>query len=171
MINRRHIMVAGLLALLSACSTSSNAPDADVADKALNVIGVSVDASAITEDMLGGAIALTAFEGDLEARIVPLLAEQSLESGMPVSVAITVTEVSLISILQGAVPGAKSDIKGQVAVTDQPTLAITGVSDRFRVPGVIGIVTSPNREKDYNETADGFAATIAEAVFRRSDRN
>lgn len=165
MFNRRHIMVAGLLALLSACSTSSNAPDTDVTDKTLNVIGVSVDASAITEDMLGGAIALSAFEGDLESRIAPLLAERSTEAGVPVSVAVTVTEVSLISILEGALPGVKSDIKGQVAVTDQPTLAITGVSERFRVPGVIGIVTSPSREKDYNETADGFAATIADAVF------
>ena len=164
MIERRHILAAGLFALLAGCSSQSGT-DVAQPDKALDVTEITVDASAITEDMLGGAIPLGAFEGDLVARLTPLLAERSREDGRPVSVAVEVTEVKLISILAGAVPGLKSDIEGQVAVTGAPTLAIRGISDRFRVPGVLGIVTSPSREKDYNETADGFARTIADAVF------
>ncbi len=172
MINRRHILGAGLIALLAACAPSANDEVLDrAAQLPLNVTAVSIDTSAITQEMLGEALALSELEADLENRIEPRLAARSSEAGEEIMVLVTLTDVTLISQIAGAVPGLKSRIEGNVTTTSAGAQAVNGSSGRVRVPGVLGIVTAPDRATDYSETANGFATAIADAVFLRPDQN
>ena len=168
----RRAVIAGLVAALAAC-----APPAEdgVVDRAaqlpFNVTDVSVDVRAITQEMLGDALALSDLEADLEGRIAPRLATRSSEDGEEIRVLVRVTDVTLISQIAGAVPGLKSQIEGNVTTTSAGAQAVNGTSGRVRVPGVLGIVTAPDRATDYSETANGFATAIADAVFLRPDQN
>ncbi|MDA8585859.1 hypothetical protein N9L47_06245 [Rhodobacteraceae bacterium] len=169
---RRKFFAVGLVALLAAC-----APPADdgVVDRAqqlpFDVTEVTIDTSAVTQEMLGDALSLSDLEADLRGRIAPKLAARSTEGGDEIMVNVQVTEVKLISLIAGAVPGLKSRIDGTVTTTSVGAQAVDGRSGRVRVPGVLGIVTAPDRATDYNETANGFATAIADAVFLRPDQN
>ncbi|WP_299047989.1 hypothetical protein [uncultured Tateyamaria sp.] len=69
--------------------------------------------------------------------------------------------------------GGPSAIEAEVVVTDASTGAVLfgpeqvrGTSEFLRLPGVIGVATSPSPERDYDQTVQGFAAAVTLAIRR-----
>ncbi|MEM8656161.1 MAG: hypothetical protein AAGF36_15590 [Pseudomonadota bacterium] len=67
--------------------------------------------------------------------------------------------------------GGPSAIEARVTVTDAESGAllfgprnIRGTSETVRLPGVIGVATSPTPERDYDQTVQGFAAAVHSAI-------
>lgn len=67
--------------------------------------------------------------------------------------------------------GGPSSIEANVTVTDAGSGAvlfgprdIRGTSEFLRLPGVIGVATSPSPERDYDQTVEGFAVAVSEAI-------
>ncbi|WP_299552016.1 hypothetical protein [uncultured Tateyamaria sp.] len=67
--------------------------------------------------------------------------------------------------------GGPSSIKAEVAVTDAQTgtllfgpEVVLGTSEFVRLPGVIGVATSPSPERDYDQTVEGFAVAVTAAI-------
>ena len=165
MLMGRHILLAGALGLLSACAETVTEAAPILAGQGLFVSEITVDTDAVTPDMTGDLLTAAQVGSDLQTRLAVQMGLQSDPAGTPVSVAVVVTDVSLITALEGAIPGAKSRISGTVSVADADPVVVVGVSERFRVPGVLGVITAPDRQTDYDETASGFAKEITDAVF------
>lgn len=67
--------------------------------------------------------------------------------------------------------GGPSAIEAEVTVSDAATgdvlfgpEQVRGTSEFLRLPGVIGVATSPSPERDYDQTVQGFAAAVAQAI-------
>ncbi|MEL7131954.1 MAG: hypothetical protein AAGK77_06040 [Pseudomonadota bacterium] len=67
--------------------------------------------------------------------------------------------------------GGPSAIEARVTVTDAESGAILfgpqdirGTSEFVRLPGVIGVATSPTPERDYDQTVEGFAIAVQSAI-------
>ena len=80
-------------------------------------------------------------------------------------------KVQLTSPVAAFAFGGPSAIEAEVTVTDASTGAILfgpesvrGTSEFLRLPGVIGVATSPTPEQDYRQTVQGFAAAVTQAI-------
>ncbi|WP_299612736.1 hypothetical protein [uncultured Tateyamaria sp.] len=67
--------------------------------------------------------------------------------------------------------GGPSSIEAEVTVTDAVSGAILfgpedikGTSEFLRLPGVIGVATSPTPERDYDQTVEGFSVAVKSAI-------
>ena len=67
--------------------------------------------------------------------------------------------------------GGPSSIEARVTVTDVDTgeilfgpEVIRGTSEFVRLPGVIGVATSPTPERDYEQTVEGFSVAVRAAI-------
>lgn len=67
--------------------------------------------------------------------------------------------------------GGPSSIEAQVTARNAETgavlfgpTAIRGTSEFVRLPGVIGAATSPTPERDYDQTVEGFAVAVSDAI-------
>jgi hypothetical protein len=86
--------------------------------------------------------------------------------------AISLTAVKLTSRGSAAAFGGNSRITAILTVTDTDTKAVlvpptevTGYSQVVRVPGVIGVATSPTAANDYRQTVDGFALSVRDQIY------
>ena len=172
MILRRRLLVSfGAALALAACA--AEAPDLTSDVGSINVRAVSVDVSSLAQAVEGREISVSKaqLQRDLTAALTKSLAQASDPNGTPVQVAVQVSKVQLTSPLRAAVAAGPSFVEGFVsvmalggdAVVMAPT-ALKGSSEAVRLPGTIGIVTSPSAEKDYRQTLDGFAETVKKAL-------
>ena len=81
------------------------------------------------------------------------------------------TAVELTSRGAAFALGGPSRIRGVLTVTDVQTGAVLfgpelfeGNSETLRLPGLIGVATSPSTDADYLQTIDGFAAAVAQEL-------
>ena len=166
MLNRRF----ALLGLAALCVAACDAPDA-ASPEASNLIvrNITVDTSKIT-----------GVEGR-EIVVAPAQISKDLLSALRTSLAkagtgnadiiVQVQQVELVS--RGAsVAFLQSNIKAILTVRDAstgqdivPPTAITGFSEQFRLGGVVGVVTAPSAEQDYQQTLRGFANTVRDRVY------
>ena len=173
MILRRQFLIGlGAALALSACAAQGPSVGRDAG--ALNVRAVTLDVSELQSGVEGRntTVTMAQVKRDLETALSASLAQSSDPAGTPVRVTVEVSEVHLTSRVSAAVAGGASFVEGLVSVseleTDRQVLApttIKGSSETLRLPGVIGIVTSPSAENDYLETISGFTETVKNALF------
>ena len=150
---------------LSACDAP--APSAQAAGPAAVVArSVTVDTSGfagiegrdfVRSPATVGADLTRALERDLSRSGVAGTADVTFE----------LSSVRLTSPVGAATFAGASRISGVLTVRDSETgavifgpEAVEGTSETLRIPGAIGVVTSPTAEADYQQTVDGFAADI-----------
>ena len=165
--HRRIFLLGALTATLAACEAE---PLVDQAQAATIVPGnIVVDTSAISG--IEGRELVVA-PAQINADLTGALKTALKRPGAPnADVYVTVKKVQLVS--RGAsVAFAQSNIQAVLQVRNRaggadiiaPT-EITGLSEQFRLGGVIGVVTAPTAEQDYQQTIRGFAASVGDRLF------
>ncbi|MEP3345194.1 MAG: hypothetical protein ABJN34_13000 [Litoreibacter sp.] len=172
MLRRRFLTALGATLALSACVAPT--PDLGNDVGTLNVRAVAVDVSKMERVVEGRTTTVTKVQlkRDLEAALLASLSKYSDPNGTPVRVSVQVTKVQLTSPAAAAVAAGSSFIEGLVSLDDLSTdqqhmspVAVKGSSAALRLPGVIGIVTSPSADKDYLDTVAGFSETVKNALL------
>lgn len=166
-LSRRAALLAGLsLVLLSGCVQ----PLVDAETQQKLVVGkVTVDVSAIQP--IGGGREITLTRQQIERDLTRALSAQMIRPGQGrpnARVAVKVDEIWLVSRGQSFITGGKSTIRGTITVTDLasgkqilPQTEVFGMNEGFRLNGVIGALTAPEPQKDYEGTVEGFAHQVA----------
>jgi hypothetical protein len=173
---RRPLLIAfGAALALAACA--AEAPDFTGEAGALNVRAVSVDVSGLDNAVTGRDVSVTKaqLQSNLTDALTASLAKSSDPDGIPARVVVVVSGVNLTSPLHAAAAGGPSSIEGLVSVVALDgnrqivsPKSIKGSSADLRLPGVLGVVTSPSAENDYRGTVAGFAETVRRALFDTS---
>lgn len=153
----------------SATETSTTTPEQTIAP-AIIANSVKVDVSRFT-GIEGRDLALSP---EAVAQDVTAALSRALSGGTAAGnadVTLQLTSVRLTSPVSAAAFGGPSRISGILTVTDAEDGSVIfgpetvdGSSKTVRIPGAIGVVTSPSAENDYRQTVDGFAASVADLL-------
>jgi hypothetical protein len=169
MINRRNFLAAGALTLLAACSAptlvdesvSANWWVRDVFVDTSELSGVSGRSLAVASDQVGS---------DVDRALRQQL--RGLSRAQPVNVEVKIESVRLVSPGQSLLVGGLSTISGTVRVIDArsgevllPTSKISGSAQGYAPGGIIGALSRPSPEKDYQNTVAGFAVNTRKLLF------
>ena len=163
----RAIFVFLTLAVLAACTEPLMTQGQS---ENLVVRNISVDVSALS-GVTGRQIDVPAEQigADVKAALEKALARPGPGNA---DLAVVVQSVKLTSPGAAAAFGGNSKISVLMTITDAktgdvllPTREVRGYSDVLRLPGVIGVATSPSRENDYRQTVDGFAQSVKEQIY------
>lgn len=177
------LVLAGCLAAAcdapapTASVTPSSAPTEASAPATEQVVAPAITANSVTVDVSR----FPGIEGRELVRSSQAIAQdlttaltRSLSGGAVAgnaNVTLQLTSVRLTSPVSAAAFGGPSRIAGILTVTDAADGSVLfgpetveGTSKTVRVPGAIGVVTSPSAANDYRQTVDGFAASVAELL-------
>ena len=169
-LSRRTLLSFIAVTALAACETAPLiSPEAA---QSVSVRNVVVDTSAI-EGLSGGRdleVAPAKINSDVTAAMRTFL--NASPNGNS-DVAVTVTQVKLLSPGEAFLLGGNSFIKGIIKVQGSDgteilaATEILGTSQQVRLGGIIGAATSPSPEKDYANTVTGFATSARDQLFGR----
>lgn len=167
--SRRFLLLFGLLTFLSACAEPLL--EADVAQQIVPRT-ISVDVSKI-EGVSGRADEITVAPSKIQSDLTANLERTLARPGRPnADIALSVTKVRLVSPGQAFLLGGTSYIEGILQVTDSRSGAVLlaptevfGISEQLRLGGIVGAVTTPAADKDYQQTIRGFSAAIQERLY------
>ena len=166
----RLIALFGIALTLSACDEGAGPPASTATPvRALVANVVSVDITDFT-----GIRGRVIERAPLEVANDITVAVQDVFSGpgaANANIALRLKDVLLPSPGSAFAFGGPSSIRADVTVTDAQTGAVIfgpeevrGTSATLRVPGLIGVATSPSASRDYAQTVAGFAVALETAL-------
>lgn len=171
------IRVLAAIAVLSALSACVQPLVDETVQQSLTVRTITVDASAIKPIAGGREITLTRsqIEADLKAALTAEMVKPGQGAGNA-DVLVKVEEIWLVSRGQSFAMGGNSTMTGTLTVTEPATgrviLAETkvgGMNETLRMGGIIGVLTAPSADKDYQQTLLGFARLNAERLLGKRE--
>lgn len=169
-LTRRAFALLPLALVLTGCVTPLVEPEVQ---KSLVVRNITVDASAIKPVMGGREITLTrsGIERDLKAALTAEMIRPGQGKGNA-DVVVRVDEIYLVSRGQSFALGGNSAMTGTLTVTEAGSgkvildaVRVGGMNENLRLGGVLGALTAPAPEKDYQDTLRGFARMNADRLL------
>ncbi|MEO0503294.1 MAG: hypothetical protein AAFZ14_08210 [Pseudomonadota bacterium] len=160
----RCAALAFALALAACDAPPADAPQAR-SSIAAHVVTVDVSRFAAIE---GRTVAISPDEvgEDIATALTDTMADASGDAVLA-DIGLVLTSVRLTSPGAAFAFGGPSRIEGTMTVTDVETgdvlfgpETVVGTSETLRLPGVIGVATSPSPADDYRQTVDGFAIAV-----------
>lgn len=150
---------------LAACDAPSGDAPRDLMPIAAHTVKVDVSEFAAIEGRV-----VTMSPDEVGQDIATALAEQLAEAptdAVQADIALALTSVRLTSRGAAFAFGGPSRIEGLLTVIEAKTGAVlfgpetvVGTSETVRLPGVIGVATSPSAANDYRQTVAGFAIAV-----------
>ena len=168
----RRSVLLGLGLLLTACASAG--PTESVLDpatqKAIVIDSVTVDSSAMGATTAGQQVPTSTVVASLQNEAQRLVGRG--EGTTPARVLITLESVNLIALVESALPGAESTMKGTVSLVDArsgrvilPPQAIeSGGGGATRV-GVFGVATRRDTAAELQVLSEGFVDTTGVLIF------
>ncbi|WP_299686313.1 hypothetical protein [uncultured Tateyamaria sp.] len=161
------------MCVLGACDAPvADSPEAQ-APIAANTVRVDVSGFAAVE---GRTVALSpARVGQDIAQALAQQLRQTADGAVIADITLDLTSVRLTSRGAAFAFGGPSRIAGILTAHDARTGAVmfgptpvVGTSETLRLPGVIGVATSPSPTDDYRQTVLGFAVAVQRLLNARS---
>jgi len=164
----RSILMMSLFVVLSACAQPVLVSEAQ--SRTLVVGEIDIDMSQF-QGVTGREFKLSPaqVEADVRQALRAVLARPGKANA---DLTLVLDRVRLVSPGQAFALGGQSVITGTLSVVARanntaivPPTEVSGISEQVRLGGVVGAVTSPSADKDYQQTLRGFAASVHKQLY------
>ena len=175
--SRRAFLILAAGGLVAACSEQKAIVSRSIASQ-ITITDVQLDMSNIPLNSKGNVrtgrqIVLTRerLGKDIDVLVTRAVAARDFNGPVKATLKIVPSSIMLVSPGQAWAVGGRSNIEGIVSLTSasgQQLLApttIKGFSETFRASGLIGAMTSPEADQDYQQTVNGFAQNAMRKLF------
>ncbi len=164
----RSLILMSLFFVLSACAQPVLVSEAQ--SRALVVGTIDIDMSRF-QGVTGREFKLSPAQVEADVRKA-LRAVLARPGNANADIKLVLDRVRLVSPGQAFAVGGQSSITGTLSVVGRanntaivPPTEVSGISEQVRLGGVIGAVTSPTADKDYQQTLRGFAASVHKQLY------